>query len=94
MEIEFGNYADGLFRFALSLTRDFHAAEDLVQDCMLRAHKSANQLNDAQAVKSWLFRIMVNLFRDEARRRQATFVDYEVDETGGRVPAPDEAGSA
>jgi RNA polymerase sigma-70 factor (ECF subfamily) len=57
-----------LYRFALRLTGDVHAAEDLTQDTLLRAWSGRQQLRDAQAGRVWLFRIAANLWRDQLRR--------------------------
>lgn len=70
MEIDYEHYSDGLFRFALSLSRDPHVAEDLLQDCLLKAHRARNQLNQRSSTKAWLFQIMFNLWRDQARQKQ------------------------
>jgi RNA polymerase sigma-70 factor (ECF subfamily) len=57
-----------VYRFALRLSGDPHAADDLTQDTFLRAWRSQGQVRDAQALRVWLFRIAVNLWRDRRRR--------------------------
>jgi RNA polymerase sigma-70 factor (ECF subfamily) len=57
-------YSPELFRFAYWLCRDRAVAEDLVQETFARAWKSWENLQDAQAVKHWLFTI---LRREHAR---------------------------
>jgi RNA polymerase sigma-70 factor, ECF subfamily len=61
-------YVPRLYRFALRLTRDSHAAEDLTQETFLRAWRSHGRLRDPGAVRGWLFRIAANLWRDQLRR--------------------------
>jgi RNA polymerase sigma-70 factor (ECF subfamily) len=51
-----------LYRFAFWLARDRHVAEDLVQECFQRAWKNWDSLQDAQALKKWLFTILRNEF--------------------------------
>jgi RNA polymerase sigma-70 factor, ECF subfamily len=57
-----------VYRFALRLTRDPHAAEDLTQETFLRAWKQQRLLRHPQAIHVWLFRIAANLWRDQLRR--------------------------
>jgi RNA polymerase sigma-70 factor (ECF subfamily) len=66
----FEQFADNVFRFALSLTGDRHWAEDLTQDCFLKAHRNRNQLKDQNSAKAWLFQITANLWKDELKRKQ------------------------
>ncbi len=58
-----------VYRFALSLTRDVHLAEDLTQDTMTRACRRAHQLRSDHALRGWLLRIAANLWRDRLRAR-------------------------
>jgi len=44
-------------------------AEDLVQECLLKAYRSHAELRDQQAAPAWLTRIMVNCARDRFRSR-------------------------
>jgi RNA polymerase sigma-70 factor (ECF subfamily) len=57
-----------VYRFALRLCRDRHAAEDLTQETFLRAWRHRAGLRDVRAARVWLFRIAANLWRDQARR--------------------------
>jgi RNA polymerase sigma-70 factor (ECF subfamily) len=47
-----------LVRFALWLARDRQVAEDVVQEAMLRAWKSQNELSKADALRPWLLTIV------------------------------------
>ena len=44
-------------------------AEDLVQECLLKAYRSHDELRDRQAAPAWLTKIMVNCARDRFRSR-------------------------
>jgi RNA polymerase sigma-70 factor, ECF subfamily len=61
-----------LYRTARRLTRDPADAEDLVQDTYVKAFQAFHQadLQSEAACRAWLFRIMVNAYRDRYRRRQ------------------------
>ena len=58
-----------LWRFSLQLTRDKHDAEDLVQRTCVRAMEQSLQYNDSGKLKSWLFRIAHNIWKNELRSR-------------------------
>lgn len=56
-----------LYGFAVRLTRNREAAEDLVQETCLRAFESFPTLRDPAHVKTWLFRILSRLVVDRHR---------------------------
>jgi RNA polymerase sigma-70 factor (ECF subfamily) len=81
---EFGQRMEGLlaglYRAARALTDQQADAEDLVHDTYIRAHdahKNARFASD-EAFRAWVYRIMVNLFRDKYRRRARSPVQYAV----------------
>ena len=55
-------------RFALRLTGDLDAAEDLVQDALLRVAGKWSSFRGEATFRTWLFQIVVNVFRDRLRR--------------------------
>ncbi|MFQ5775560.1 MAG: RNA polymerase sigma factor [Kiloniellaceae bacterium] len=59
-----------LYGYALSLTRDPHQAEDLVQECALKALSTRNTPRDEPAYRAWLFRILRNAFLDRMRHEK------------------------
>jgi RNA polymerase sigma-70 factor (ECF subfamily) len=61
-------WAPRVYRFALRLCDDPHAAEDLTQETFLRAWRHRDRLRDPRAGPVWLFRITANLWRDRLRR--------------------------
>jgi RNA polymerase sigma-70 factor (ECF subfamily) len=62
-------YLEPLFATALRLTRNRAEAEDLVQDTMVRALRSADRLTPGTNLKAWLYTILHNAWRN--RRRDA-----------------------
>jgi len=56
-----------LYRFALKLTGDPAAAEDLVQETYLRALRGFASLRDHGAARGWLFQILSRLVTDRHR---------------------------
>jgi RNA polymerase sigma-70 factor (ECF subfamily) len=66
-----------LLRFAFWLARDRSVAEDVVQETLIRAWKSQNELKDQAAARPWLFTIVR---REHARlyeRKRLPTVDVE-----------------
>jgi RNA polymerase sigma-70 factor (ECF subfamily) len=57
----------GLYSLARRLVRD--EAEDLVQEALLQAYRSFGGLREDAAAARWLKTILVNLFRDQLRKR-------------------------
>ncbi len=68
-----------LLPYARSLTRDSHAAEDIVQEAILRAFERREQLADIRDMDAWLRRVITNLAIDRSRKDREILVD-EVEE--------------
>jgi RNA polymerase sigma-70 factor (ECF subfamily) len=60
-----------LWRFAIVLTRDHAAAEDLVQATCLRALERARQFDPGTRLDHWSFAIQASIWQNEVRRRTA-----------------------
>ena len=75
---------DGLYGFAVALCHDRTAAEDLVQETYLRALSAGHRPAPGDNVRSWLFTILHNVWRNELRRRRPTPLDDAV----ATLPAP------
>ncbi len=61
---------DGLYGFALALSRDRSVAQDLVQETYVRALSARRKAAPDENLKGWLFTILHNVFRNEVRRRR------------------------
>ena len=57
-----------LYSLARRLVAD--DAEDLVQECLIKACQAYGEVRDHQAIEAWLNRILVNCARDRFRRQQ------------------------
>jgi RNA polymerase sigma-70 factor, ECF subfamily len=81
-----------LLRFAYWLARDRQVAEDVVQETLIRAWKSRDELKDPAAARPWLFTIVR---REHARlfeRKRLPTVDVdEVEALGDPALATDDA---
>jgi RNA polymerase sigma-70 factor (ECF subfamily) len=61
-----------LYRMAWRLTANRWDAEDLLQECCLRAWESFPEPANPALIERWLFRVLYHRFVDEARHRQAS----------------------
>lgn len=71
------NNADFLKPFAINLTRDNEAANDLYQETLYKALANQEKYNAGTNIKAWLFTIMRNIFINDYRRKakQKTIFD-------------------
>jgi RNA polymerase sigma-70 factor (ECF subfamily) len=69
--IDVVRHLPALRRYARALTRDAVAADDLVQQALLRAHEKADLYQADRPLKPWLLAIVHNLFANDVRRRRA-----------------------
>ena len=69
--------ADFLKPFAINLTRDTEAANDLYQETLYKALANHEKYNAGTNIKAWLFTIMRNIFINNYRRKakQRTIFD-------------------
>jgi RNA polymerase sigma-70 factor (ECF subfamily) len=74
-------HADAVYRYALRLTREPQAAQDLSQETLLRGWRARGSLREPAAARVWLLRIATNLHRDQfrARRRMESLSEEPAD---------------
>jgi RNA polymerase sigma-70 factor (ECF subfamily) len=75
-----------VFNMLYKLAPDFIDPDDLVQEVFLRLWRNIGTLQDPRAFRSWLKRVVTNLFYDTLRKRpsQATLsLDDTVDDSEG-----------
>lgn len=61
----------GLYRYALSLSRDHHVAEDLVQDTVVRALEKGDTFRGDSSVHTWLHQTLYHRYIDLVRSQDA-----------------------
>ena len=66
-----GEYMNGLYGYAMVLTRNHAEAEDLVQETYLRAIPAMSRLRPESNVKAWLFKILRNIWLNQLRKRRS-----------------------
>jgi RNA polymerase sigma-70 factor (ECF subfamily) len=82
---------DGLYGYAMVLSRDRTEAEDLLQETCVRAVQTTESLQLGSNVKGWLFTILRNIWLNQVRQRRAApkIVELDVDEsTAGMAVEP------
>lgn len=72
-----------LYAHALRRLSQHEAAEDAVQDTLLRAYRALPNLDGDLALKAWLHRILTNVCHDEGNRRRR---QYGLVEKMGALP--------
>ena len=81
-----------LRRYAFALTRDHHAADDLVQDCLERA-LSAWSRRRADDPRAWLFAILRNTYLSAYRTRSRRGAPLSIDDVAEpALPSSQESG--
>jgi len=63
-------YHDKIYRSACMLLMNRHEAEDLTQDVFLAAMKSYSRFRGDSSLYTWLYKIMLNLFRKRRSRNR------------------------
>jgi RNA polymerase sigma-70 factor (ECF subfamily) len=73
---------DGLYSYALVLTRNHAEAEDLVQETYVRAIPAMKKLRAGSNMKGWLFTILRNIWLNQLRKRRngPQMVEIEVED--------------
>jgi RNA polymerase sigma-70 factor, ECF subfamily len=87
--LDFSEYLDGLYGYAMVLSRNSSEAEDLVQETCLRALRAIEGLRAEASVKSWLFTILRNIWLNQLRQRRTApdLIELDADENGTYEPA-------
>jgi|SRR5258708_5770474 RNA polymerase sigma-70 factor (ECF subfamily) len=75
-------HIDGLFAYAMVLTRNAFEAEDLVQETYVRAIEAMGRLRKGSNVKAWLYTILRNIRLNQVRQRRngPKLVEIDADE--------------
>jgi RNA polymerase sigma-70 factor (ECF subfamily) len=62
-----------VFRFLLATLRERELAENLTQECFLRAYQARQGFRGAASVRTWLIRIALNLVNDHRKSARLRF---------------------
>ena len=78
-----------LWRYAYALTRDRNMADDLVQDCAERALRKRDLWEQTGALKPWLMKMLLNLYRNQLRTQSRRPYLVAMDDMHHDPAAPD-----
>ena len=88
-EVAFGNLFNeckrGVFSFLYTYTKDYHAAEDLVQETFIKVKLNAQSYKLGTNASAWILQIAKNTALDYLKRQKATvnIDDLPIMESGG-----------
>ena len=87
--LDLGQYLDGLYGYAMVLSRNSTESEDLVQETCLRALRAIDGLRAEGSVKSWLFTILRNIWLNQLRQRRTApdLIELDAEENSVYEPA-------
>jgi RNA polymerase sigma-70 factor, ECF subfamily len=74
---EMANHLGSLRAFAVSLTRNMAAADDLVQDTILKAWTNIDKFTMGTNLQAWLFTILRNTYYSNLRKNRREVSDPE-----------------
>ena len=69
------SYFDPVYRYALSLSGDPQAAEEITQETFFKALRSLDRFRGESSVKSWLCAIAKNIWLSDRRKKKAEPLD-------------------
>ena len=81
-----------VFRFLLASLRNRETAENLTQDCFVRAYQARSQFRGASSVATWFLQIAANLVRHHESNSRLKFwrrslqTDADVADLGRAIP--------
>ncbi|MEO6300131.1 MAG: RNA polymerase sigma factor [Paracoccaceae bacterium] len=78
--------------FAISLTRNMAAADDLVQDTIVKAWTNIEKFEPGTNLRAWLFRILRNTYFSNGRKHKREVPDPEGIHAGRLFVKPDHDG--
>lgn len=62
-------YGDSILRMCYIYLKDYHLAEDVVQETFLQVYNNYDSFRQQSSVKTWITRIAVNLCKNQMRTR-------------------------
>ena len=84
-EILYRKHEQRVYRTALAIMGNSQAAEEVLQDCFLRAYKHLHRLNADPSVSPWLHRVAVNLCHSRLRRSYLSQLTVSLESLSNRL---------
>jgi RNA polymerase sigma-70 factor (ECF subfamily) len=95
-EVLYQKHQRPVYRTALAILGDAQAAEEVLQDCFLRAYKHLGRLNGDPSISPWLHRVAVNLCYSRLRRSSVSRLTISIESLAdlflaSSAPTPEES---
>jgi len=81
-------HVDGLYSYAMVLSRNHADAEDLVQETYVRAIHALGRLRAGSNMKGWLFTILRNIWFNQLRKRRNGPQMVDVEDGAANIAEP------
>lgn len=78
--------------FAISLSGDYHFADDLVQETLLKAWSHRDKFEPGTNLKAWLFTILRNTYFSDFRKRRREVQDVDGEKAAQLSTPPEQYG--
>ena len=77
MDAIYKKYCKCVYKFLYKLTNDIELSEELTQETFYTAIKKINTLNKKERIRTWLYQIAKNKWKDYLRKNKKANIDLE-----------------
>lgn len=77
MDAIYKKYCKCVYNFLYKLTNDIELSEELTQETFYTAIKKINKLNKKESIRTWLYQIAKNKWKDYLRKNKKANIDLE-----------------
>lgn len=77
MDAIYIKYCKCIYNFLYKLTNDIELSEELTQETFYTAIKKINTLNKKESIRTWLYQIAKNKWKDYLRKNKKANIDLE-----------------
>lgn len=77
MDAIYIKYCKCVYNFLYKLTNDIELSEELTQETFYTAIKKINTLNKKESIRTWLYQIAKNKWKDHLRKNKKANIDLE-----------------
>jgi RNA polymerase sigma-70 factor (ECF subfamily) len=90
IEKAYSDYADSIFRFCLTQTRNRDVAKDILQDVFIKTWEYLQNGNSVDNIQAFLFRVAKNAIIDAGRKKKSYSLDVLLEEGFEPIDSQDE----
>lgn len=77
----YNEYAPGVYRFLLTLTRNENVAEEITQETFYRAFRQIHSFRGESSLYGWLCQIAKNIYFNESKKNKRTTIEISDHDT-------------